>query len=241
MEPNWKKAIIQIRMVLGAVVFAVLLVLAFNLPASSCTIAVVSAEVSADGHPMLWKNYDMSQYWHQQVKYFTGDNNTVGGYYLLYHDNDSIWANKFTVTPQAGVNEAGLSVAVAAVADSNLLNTSANANTRLLQDATANCVSIDDFENYLQIWHQSNISYAVSANYAVIDALGGAAMYEVYMSNKWTSGDTLKYKKYDANTGQVSDHLGNIIKSSQDSFAGYYVRSNLNSYFPDNAGSERAA
>jgi len=239
MEATWEKTLSHIKILFVAAALAVIVTLVFCLPAWPCTIAVVSADGSADGRPILWKNFDMSQYWHQQVKYFAGDT-AVGGYYLLYHDNDSIWAADSALTPQAGVNDAGFSIVVAAVTDTNILNASVNANTRFLQDATANCVTVVDFENHLSLWHQNNPRHAVSANYAVIDAQGGAAMYEVYMAHKMSFGDTFKYRKYDANTGQVSNHLGNLIQPPQPGFAGYYVRSNFNAFFPNNEGSERA-
>lgn len=233
------KVNLEIKFIIVMLLTAVI-IFYFSLSAHSCTIAVVSSQASLEGRPVLWKNYDMSQYWHQQVKYFQGENDLIGNYYLLHHDNNSLWAYKSAITPQAGINEAGFSIVVAAVSDINILNASTNANTRLLMDATANCASIPDFDNYLQKWRKANLNSSISANYAVIDARGGAAIYEVHMANQWIPLDNFKFRKYDANTGQVSDHAGKIIEPAQESFAGYYVSSNLNSFFPNNTGSERA-
>lgn len=240
METNGQRTCYRLVKLSVAVVLAMILILSVAyLPAKSCTIAVVSAQASADGRPILWKNYDMSAYWRQQVKYFSG-NGAGGDYYLLYHDNNSLWAGKSAITPQGSMNKAGLSIVVSAVADANILNASFNANTRFLHDATVSCTSMADFENYLSTWHRANPLKAVSANYAIIDAQGGAAIYEVYMAHQLIPGISLKFKKFDANSGQISDEQGNLIQPQQDIAAGYYVRSNYNSYFPRAGGLERA-
>ena len=229
----------KICVALEIIVLTAVLVLVLNQPTWSCTIAVVSAQASADGRPILWKNSDMPEYWHQQVKYFRGENKVGGGYYLLYHDNHFLWAKKMTITPQAGVNRAGFALMVAAVTDSNLLNETMNYNTRLLHDAVANCTSISDFEQYLNKWSDQHYQYAISANYAAIDAQGGAALFEVHKGSKYSSGSSLQYKKYDANNGQVTDHRGKELSPPQKSFIGFQLRTNANSFFPNNSGSER--
>ncbi len=156
METNGQRICYRLVKLSVAVVLAMILILSVAyLPAKSCTIAVVSAQASADGRPILWKNYDMSAYWRQQVKYFA-ENGAGGDYYLLYHDNNSLWAGKSAITPQGGMNTAGLSIVVAAVADPNILNASFNANTRLLHDAIVSCTSAADFENYLSTWHRAD-------------------------------------------------------------------------------------
>lgn len=232
-----RKVLIIILLCAAAVVIGY--ILAAQVPVMSCDVAVISANASTDGRPIIWKNFDMSQYWHQQIKYFPASNAAAGGYYLLYHKNDSLLASSSAITPQAGANEAGFSIAVAAVAETNLINGAQNANTHFLQDAVVNCASLTDFDSFIKTWPSSHSGRAISANYVVIDARGGAALYEMY-SGAQTS--TIKYKRYDANNGKVVDYLGNVITPAQgDSFIGFYVRSNLNSYFPNTSGSERYA
>lgn len=221
-------------------ILATALILIAAKPAMSCTVAVVSGRAATDGRPMIWKNFDMSQYWHQQVKHFPAENNITGSYYLLYHDNDSIWTSSSAITPQAGANQAGFSIAVAAVTEYNIINAASNYNTHLLHDAVINCATLTDFEDLLNNWPKSHSGHAVSANYVAIDAQGGAALYEVYTGNYIYPTTKIMYKKYDANTGEVVDYKGNVLKAAQgDSFIGFHVRSNLNSYFPNNSGSER--
>ncbi|MGE5371949.1 MAG: hypothetical protein ACM3QZ_08190 [Solirubrobacterales bacterium] len=240
MNPKRRLGFVLVGLVLLLAVAAALMFMAEN-TAESCTVAVISAHASPDGRPMIWKNFDMSQYWHQQVKYYPVVNTAAGRYYLLYHDNDSIWAASGAITPQSGVNEAGFALGLAAVAESNPMHESSNYNTHFLGDAVANCASLTDFEAYAKTWPQAHKGHAVSANFVAIDALGGAALYEMYTgSGSLSAGPPIQYKKYDANNGQVSDSRGNVITPAQgNSFIGFYAASNLNSYFPNNAGKER--
>lgn len=239
MNPLGNTRLSRICVALEILVLTAVLVLALNQSTCSCTIAVVSAHANADGRPILWKNSDISNYWHQQVKYFAGNNSNVGGYYILYNDSNSLLAQKPSINPQAGANQAGFALAVAPVTDSNLLNESVNYNTRLLHEAIANCTSIIDFEQFLETWSEQHYQYAISANYAAIDAQGGAALLEVHKSSKYSSGSVLQYKKFDANTGQVTDHRGQEISPPQEVFRGFHVRSNANSFFPNNPEDER--
>jgi hypothetical protein len=96
MEATWEKTLSHIKILFVAAALAVIVTLVFCLPAWPCTIAVVSADGSADGRPILWKNFDMSQYWHNSK--YLGDT-AVGGYTCVY-DNDS-YGRDSALTPSS--------------------------------------------------------------------------------------------------------------------------------------------
>ncbi|MFZ5597042.1 MAG: hypothetical protein ACOY31_08540 [Bacillota bacterium] len=218
------------------------LVLVLDKPALSCDVAVISAKKSTTGRPVIWKNFDCSEYWHQQVKYFPAKTSKAGGYYMLYYNNPSMQiANGSPITPQSAVNEAGLAISLAAVyEDFDPSHEAGNLNTDLMQHAVEECATIADFENLIQEWPKSHLNHAISGNFVVIDANGGAALYEMY-TGMFTKGYMpISYIKYDANTGQVVDNTGKVLQAAQGSdFAGFFMRTNFNTYLPNNPGSDR--
>lgn len=237
----------RFRRPLSLVLAAVLTLLVWSQTASACDVAVVSAQASATGRPFIWKNFDCSSYWRQEMKYYPAANPSVGGYYLLYHNDDTMALanNGDPLTPQAAMNEAGFAISVAAVyEDFNPLHESKNLNTDLVKDAAANCKTIAEFEAYIKVWPTQHSGHPISANYVVIDAHGGAALYEMY-TGRWTDMGKpmpIQYRKFDANTGIATNHLGQMITVSQPSpFPGFVNRTNLNNYIPFNPGRERAA
>jgi hypothetical protein len=207
----------------------------------SCTVAVVSAKASATGRPFIWKNYDWSQYWHQQIRYFPAKKSGPGGYLLLYHDDPwMLTINGSPMTPQAGVNEGGFAIAMSTVVENaNPNHESGNLNTDLIKDALENCVTLADFENYVGIWPIYHYYHAISGNFVIMDAQGGAALYEMF-TGYYTQGlMPIMYRKYDANTGKVTNHMRKQISPAQDNFIGFVVRANYNYWFPGNPGIER--
>jgi len=79
---------------------------------------------------------------------------------------------------------------------------------RIIKEGLASCATIEDFEKYLD---NLPIPTRLEGNFGVIDAQGGAAMYEV--NNKG-------YVKFDANDPKVAP-FGYIIRSNY-SFMGSY-------------------
>jgi hypothetical protein len=131
-----------------------------------CTIAVLSGKVTADGRPLLWKNRD-SGYTDNEVAYF---DDGLYPYVTVINAGDSqnAWV---------GVNEPGFAVLNAL---SYNLPDSVNGgitNGWLMKLALQTCATVDDFEKLLQ--QTAGPGRENPANLAVIDALGGAAVFEV--------------------------------------------------------------
>lgn len=219
----------------------IMLILVFNQPALSCDVAVISGKVTTDGRPILWKNFDCSEYWKQEVKYYPAKTSKAGDYFLLYHNDDTMKAiNGSPVMPQSGANAAGFAASVAAVyEDLAPLHESGNINTDLVQHAVEECATVADWENLLKTWPRSHYNHAISGNFVVVDAYGGAALYECY-TGKYTHGlMTIQWKKTDADTGEVIDYTGKVITPAQAGFPGFVNRTNLNSYVWYNSGVDR--
>lgn len=223
------------------VTIAAIMVLALNKPALSCDVAVVSGKYTTDGRPVIWKNYDCSADWNQEVKYFKAKNATAGDYMLLYHDDDYMTViNNSPVMPQSGANAAGFAISTAAVyEDLAPAHEAGNLNTDLVQDAVEKCGSLADFESLLKTWPRSHLNHPISANYVVVDAQGGAALYECYTGKLAIGLMYIQYRKYDANTGKVTDQKGNTVMEAPADHPGFINRTNLNNYVWYNSGVDR--
>jgi hypothetical protein len=142
-----------------------------------CTIAVISGRATADGRPILWKNRDTA-YSDNEVVYFED-----GTYKYLALTNAGDFGNAWI-----GVNERGFAILNAL--SYNLpdgLNEGIT-NGQLMKQALQICATVKEFEQYLELTNA--IGRPNPANIAVIDAQGGAAMFE--------AGNT-SFVRFDAN------------------------------------------
>ncbi|MEN6474505.1 MAG: hypothetical protein ABFD81_10865 [Syntrophaceae bacterium] len=235
---------------MGLMTFLLFLMPVVHEPAFACDIAVVSAQVSSTGRPFIWKNFDCSSNWYQQLKYFPAINDGPGGCLVAHRYEDLIeMLTGSPVTPSAGVNEAGFAIASTSVYEEyNPLHTLTDLSSELLLDALQQCVTIADFDTLLSTWPATHHDSAVSANVAVIDAYGGAAMYELFTGYLTSDYMPIQYKKYDANTGSIKEKIVNYddyseqyVESTDPAPHGYYVRTNYNDYCPWNVGQDRRA
>ena len=155
--------------------------------ACPCTSAVVSGRVTPDGRPLLWKHRD-TDFLQNHVVYVRG-----GRYDFIavvnsadYHLKKEAWI---------GVNSAGFALMntqsynLADVKDGEERGV---ANGRVIHQALAICATVDDFRHYLDTIRKPS---GLEANFGVIDAQGGAVMFEV---------DDEKYTVYDANDPQAA-------------------------------------
>ncbi|MDP8240144.1 MAG: hypothetical protein P9X24_13730 [Candidatus Hatepunaea meridiana] len=153
---------------------------------SECTTGVASGAVTQDGRPLLWKNRDVGNA-NQECHYV--DDGRLPFISIAYAG--------VTVRYFAGVNTAGF----------GLENSDAHNNGGhfcdldgyLMAAALATCRTVDDFEAFLDSTNETNRIYAW--NFGVIDAFGGAAMFE--------AGPT-SYVRFDAD--ETED--GFIIRSN---------------------------
>ncbi len=169
--------------------------------ANTCTVAVISGKYTVDGRPLLWKNRDT---WavHNQIMYFDDGKYKYMG---LVNSGDingkSVWI---------GFNEKGFAIMNSASYNLNIGDTieQSGYEGRIIKQALATCATIEDFEKLLD---ELDKPTRLEANFGVIDANGGAAMYE--LSNRG-------YIKFDANDPTVAP-FGYIIRGNY-SFTGSF-------------------
>lgn len=165
-------------------------------PLTACTSAVISGKITSDGRPLLWKNRD-TDFPQNCVKYFQGMRYPFVAIVNSVEDSPTdVWI---------GTNAAGFS----------LMNTQSynlvevkdgeergEANGRVMRRALEICATVDDFCHFLDTITKPSL---IEANFGVIDAKGGAAMFEV---------DYYKYVMFDAN-------------NPKDAPCGYIARTNF--------------
>lgn len=162
----------------------------------ACTSAVISGKVTPDGRPLLWKHRDTGAL-QNSVKYFSGEK-----YSFIAVVNS---AEEAPTDVWIGTNSAGFSVMN--TQSYNLVEVKegeerGEANGRVMRRALEVCATVDEFKHFLDTITKPSL---IEANFGVIDAQGGAAMFEV---------DYYKYTLFDAN-------------DSKDAPCGYIARSNF--------------
>lgn len=140
------------------------------IPMYPCTSAVVSGRVTPDGRPLLWKHRDASDL-NNRIVHFEAEGGKLEFVGLVNGVDtmaDEVWA---------GYNTSGF--AIMNTASYNLKNDTSSLSDRegvVMKQALGECRTVEDFARLLDslprpIW--------VEANFGVIDALGGAAYFEV--------------------------------------------------------------
>jgi glutamine amidotransferase-like uncharacterized protein len=158
----------------------------------ACTTAVISGRATADGRPLLWKNRDTSNQ-HNELVIFDD-----GKYRVLAVVNagrrGSVWM---------GVNEAGFCIENSVSRDLRTEEKSSGpGNGGLMKLALQTCATVADFRRLLE---ETNLSGRTTvANFGVIDAHGGAALFE-------TGPKT--FAMFDANDPEVAPH-GYIVRAN---------------------------
>ncbi len=145
----------------------------------SCTIGVVMHDAASDGKPLVFKTRDISGW---NLEFETSTSGTYAYTYNKYTSNGSCWM---------GVNEAGLAMTQSAAYN---MGTSASGynNASIMNYALANFTTVDEFEDLLI--ETDATGRATAANYAVIDAFGNGAIFEV---GSW------EHQRYDPDTSGI--------------------------------------
>lgn len=165
-------------------------------PLLACTSAVISGKVTPDGRPLLWKNRD-TDFLQNSVKYFSGGRYPFIAIVNSVEDNPTdVWI---------GTNSTGFSLMN--TQSYNLVDVKSDeergeANGRVMRRALEVCATVEDFCHFLDTITKPSL---IEANFGVIDAKGGAAMFEV---------DYYKYTMFDAN-------------NPKDAPCGYIARTNF--------------
>jgi hypothetical protein len=156
----------------------------------ACSSAVISGKVTPDGRPLLWKNRETGHL-RNHMAYVKGEK---------YDFVANVNSDNFPAKKEAwiGSNTAGFA----------LMNTQSYnlekgdiadddrgpKNGEVIYRALEICATVADFCNFLDTISKPS---GIEANFGVIDAQGGAAMFEV---------DGHSYKMFDANDPNVAPH-----------------------------------
>ena len=156
----------------------------------ACSSAVISGKVTPDGRPLLWKNRETGHL-RNHMAYVKGEK---------YDFVANVNSDNFPAKKEAwiGSNTAGFA----------LMNTQSYnlergdiadddrgpKNGEVIYRALEICATVADFCHFLDTIHKPS---GIEANFGVIDAQGGAAMFEV---------DEHSYKMFDANDPNVAPH-----------------------------------
>lgn len=167
-----------------------------------CTSVVVSGKATPDGRPLLWKHRDTG-FMKNHIAYVKGEkyNFIANVNSENFHDLKEAWV---------GTNEAGF--ALMNTQSYNLVEDIApgkekgEANGRIIYRALEVCATVADFCHFLDTLQKPSL---IEANFGVIDAQGGAAMFEV---------DYYNYVMYDANNPKDAPY--GYVARSNFSFAG---------------------
>lgn len=151
--------------------------------ASACTLIVASGRATASGRPLLWKNRDASNVLNK-LMYFNGKKyNFIGLINSTDASGQEIWG---------GLNEKGLAIINSQADDLALRQKKFDGadNGVLMKMALGECATVDEVEKLLQ---REKGRHDLSANFGVIDALGGAVFFET-SSEYYTRFDTADKK-----------------------------------------------
>ena len=169
----------------------------------ACTTAIVSAEASANGRPMIWKQRDAGNI-HNCLRHVKGQ----------VYDFTAVFPvrNKSGKSAYGGINSAGF--AIANNLSYNLPEDDPEEDARnglFMYLALGQCESLVDFEKMLE---NRPDSIKVSANFAVIDAFGGAAYFEAGEKG---------WKRFDVPKGGIL-YRTNFSLSGKENEGGGYAR-----------------
>lgn len=171
-------------------------------PAWACSSAVISGKVTPDGRPLLWKHRDTG-YKLNHMAYIKGEKYdfVANVNSANYQKEKEAWVGTNT-TGFSLMNTQSYNYMVTDIPDGDR----GPENGRVIYRALEVCATVEDFCYFLDTISKPS---GIEANFGVIDAQGGAAMFEV--------GDH-DYVMYDANDPKVAPY-GYVARTNY-SFAG---------------------
>jgi hypothetical protein len=153
--------------------FFVVCLVAFMLIADAlaCTTAVISGKYTSDGRAMIWKVRDTETLNNRMMYFADGKYRYVGMVNSEDVEGEQVWG---------GANSAGFAIMNSASFNVNLDEKGDgiphDREGVFMRKALADCASLEDFEQLLK---STPKPMGLAAHFGVIDALGGAAFYEV--------------------------------------------------------------
>lgn len=181
----------------------------------ACDIAVVSGRVTKSGRPIIWKSRDHGTNWKQEMQYVEPKSDSDAGGSIRVIDRTSTAPllyedGAFPPIMSGGSNEAGFAISNTTVYEDDPIHEYvSNANIFLMETALDYCKTVEDFDQLLLNFHKNFVNFdkIISGNFVVIDAKGGAALYEVYSGIGFGAYiKPLKYLKFDANDPEVAPY-----------------------------------
>ncbi|MFM7207048.1 MAG: peptidase C45 [Planctomycetaceae bacterium] len=158
-----------------------------------CTTAVITGKVTADGRPLLWKSRDTKSLPRNEVVVYEGDRHRVLAV-VNDEDRDDVWM---------GVNSAGFCIENSLSRDLDVAGPQQGpGNGGIMKLALETCVTVADFQALLE--RTNDTGRRTDGNFGVIDAAGGAAMFEA---------GPRSFRMFDANDPAVAP-LGSIVRSN---------------------------
>lgn len=151
----------------------------------ACTSAIVSAQRSSEGVPIIWKHRDNTQFTNTRVDYITGGKYA---YTAIVPNNKNYKRGVY-----AGINEKGLAVLTTSTGNLPTASTeeykacALERKKGLSRLALCECATVDEFEEILR---NSKRIRGFDSNLGIADATGAVAYFEI-----WDLG----YRRYDAN------------------------------------------
>jgi hypothetical protein len=171
-----------------------------------CTTAVIAGPAAADGNPILWKNRDTDSLSNKVVLVRERPYDYLAVVNAAETSGRIVWG---------GLNAAGFAI-INSVAY-NLPRESGEASDlegHVMADALRSCATADDFEGYLKA--NLGAGLGVQTNFCVIDANGGAAIFETHNHGYQRLNASETAEKYLLNT--------NFSRSGKADKGGGYLR-----------------
>lgn len=181
----------RIDLKLLAVLLLVLLVAMAGRPLTACTTGVISGKATLDGRPLLWKNRDAPKKDNRVVQISDG----------RYRCTAVVNAGGSVRSIWMGVNEAGFCIENSVTRDLSEKGAKGLGNGGFMLRALKTCATVEQFE---QLLRDTDGKRSTAANFGVIDAAGGAAIFESSPSG---------YTKFDANDPKAAPH-GYVVRSN---------------------------
>ncbi len=151
------------KLFLKLLVFILLLFPVLTAAQEECTVGVAVGKATIDGKPLLWKNRDSRD-----------RNNSIHFFRRAYLSFMAVVKSGDTTNVWMGVNSVGFAIMNSSSKD--LKGEKSSENGIYMKKALETCRSVDDFERLLC---KTNLQgRKTRANFGVIDALGGGAIFE---------------------------------------------------------------
>lgn len=159
-------------------------------PVWACSSAVISGKITPDGRPLLWKNRETGHL-RNHMAYVNGEKYD----FVANVNSDNYPAQKeawigYNTAGFALMNTQSFNLVKGDIADDDR----GPDNGKMMYRALEVCATVADFCHFLDTIQKPS---GIEANFGVIDAQGGAAMFEV---------DEHTYKMFDANDPNVAPH-----------------------------------